>query len=162
MIPAGPDVALRAVGLALASVSIAFAGHMLLFGDGKVHVLGMEHLAIFAMPRGPTTVVAAPPPPPKDVVDMAMVGALVETAPVPAPPSKPEIVAARPDRVWILSEGKIVAAAPGDEVAGLGRIGAIVRREGAWAVLDGDGGVLLTLTSGANGVTLFKKTRIFD
>ena len=45
---AGPEIALRAVGTALAGLSIAFAGYMLAYGGGKVRVNGMEHLAIFA------------------------------------------------------------------------------------------------------------------
>ena len=53
MIAPGPEIWLRAVGTALAGVSIAFAGYMLAYGGGKVRVNGIDHLAIFAQPRGP-------------------------------------------------------------------------------------------------------------
>ena len=52
MIPFGQEIALRAVGTALAGLSVAFAGYMLAYGGGTIRVNGMEHLAIFAQPRG--------------------------------------------------------------------------------------------------------------
>ena len=158
---AGIDVALRAVGTALASVSIAFAGYMLAYGDGKVRVVGMEHLAIFAQPRGPA-IVAPPPPGGVTAVDMAATGSVVESAAKPQPASRPEIIAARSDRAWLRIDGKIVAIAPGESVSGLGRIGAIVRRGGGWAVLDDKGATLLTLAGPANGAALFSRRLIFD
>ena len=48
----GTDVALRALGAALAGLSILFAAYMLADGGYKIRVNGMEHLAIFAQPRG--------------------------------------------------------------------------------------------------------------
>ncbi len=166
MIPSGPDIALRAVGTALAGVSIAFAAYMLAYGDGRVRVLGMEHLAIFAQPRGSAIVGAPPPAPPQSAngtaIDMAATGSVAEGAPRPEPPARPEIVAARSDRVWLRTGGKIVAAQPGLDVAGLGRIGAIVRRGGGWVVLDDEGRTLLTLAGHANGAALFSRRLIFD
>jgi len=169
MIPSGPDVALRAIGVALASVSIAFACETLLYGDGKVHVTGMEHLAIFAQPRG-AAIVAAPPPaapapppsPSRTGVDMATTGSLAEADVSPAHPLRPEIVAARADRVWLRIEGKIVAATPGDTIAGLGRIGGIVLHDAVWTVIDDKGAPLLTLPARANAAALFSKKLIFD
>src|SRR6202020_1159876 len=52
MAPAHETV-IRAVGMALASLSAAFAMYMLAYGAGKTRINGMEHLAIFAQPRGP-------------------------------------------------------------------------------------------------------------
>ena len=52
MKPAGQEIVTRAVGTALASLSVAFAGYMLANGGGMIRVNGMEHLAIFAQPRG--------------------------------------------------------------------------------------------------------------
>ena len=60
MIPNEPDVGLRAIGTGLAGVSIAFAGYMLAFGGGEVRVIGMDHLALFAQPRGSAIAVVAP------------------------------------------------------------------------------------------------------
>ena len=48
----GHEIAFRAVGTALAGMSIAFAVYMLAYGGGKTRINGMEHLAIFAQPRG--------------------------------------------------------------------------------------------------------------
>ena len=166
MIPSGPDVALRAIGTALAGVSITFAGYMLAFGGGEIRVIGMDHLALFAQPRGSTIAPAAPaallPVAGATAVDTAPTGSVAESEPNPRPQARPQIVAARPDRVWLNTEGKIVAAGPGEEVAGLGRIGAIVRRDGGWAVLDDKGRTLTTLAGPANGAVLFSRNLIFD
>ena len=56
----GPEIWFRAVGTALAGASVLFAGYMLAFGEGKVRVNGIDHLAIFAQPHGqpPTGVTA--------------------------------------------------------------------------------------------------------
>lgn len=166
MIPTGPDIVLRAIGTALAGVSVTFAGYMFAFGGGEIRVVGMDYLAVFAQPRGSAIVMAAPaallPGPPETAVDTAPTGSVVEPLLNPQPPARPQIVAARPDRVWISTEGKIVAAGPGEEVAGLGRIGAIVRRDGGWAVLDDQGRTLATLAAPANGVVLFSRNLIFD
>ncbi len=85
------------------------------------------------------------------------------------PPAKPalgarpiEIVAAEADRVWLKIDGAIRTAAPGDNVAGLGRIGAIVARNGGWVLLDDKGAELLSVAKGANGASLFTRRRIFE
>ena len=46
--------------------------------------------------------------------------------------------------------------------AGVGRIGAIVARDGGWALLDDKGATLLAVTKGANGAALFARKRIFE
>jgi hypothetical protein len=165
MIPSGTDIVMRAVGTALAGVSIAFAGYMVAYGGGKVRVVGIEHLAIFAQPRG-STIVASPPVQPPSAsgaaVDMAATGSVAEIAPKPQPAARPEIIAARGDRVWVRMDGRIVAVAPGDDFPGLGRVGAIVRRDGGWAVLDDKGATLLTLAGPANGAALFSRSLIFE
>ena len=73
MAPAHETV-IRAVGMALASTSAAFAIYMLAYGAGKTRINGMEHLAIFAQPRGPGGAVHDPASPPADAstaVDLA-------------------------------------------------------------------------------------------
>jgi hypothetical protein len=169
MAPAHETV-IRAVGMALASLSMAFAMYMLAYGGGKTRINGMDHLAIFAQPRGAGNVVRDPAPPSADAskpVDMEATGSLAastgqvtsQAAPTPRPV---EIVAAEADRVWLKIDGAIRMAAPGDTVAGLGRIGAIVARNDGWAVLDDKGKELLGLTKGANGASLFTRRRIFE
>jgi hypothetical protein len=165
MAPAHETV-IRAVGMALASLSMAFAAYMLTYGGGKTRVNGMNHLAIFAQPRGPGNAVRDPAPPSADAskpVDMEATGSLAastgQAAPIPRPV---EIVAAAADRVWLKINGVILMAAPGDTVTGLGRIGAIVARSDGWVVLDDKGNELLRLTKGANGASLFTRRRIFE
>ena len=169
MAPAHETV-IRAVGMALASLSMAFAMYMLAYGGGKTRINGMDHLAIFAQPRGPGGAVRGPTPPSADAskpVDMEATGSLAgstgqvtsQAAPTPRPV---EIVAAEADRVWLKIDGAIRMAAPGETVAGLGRIGAIVARNGGWVLLDDMGKELLSVTKGANGATLFTRRRIFE
>ncbi len=165
LLPGGPDVALRAISTSLAAVSIAFAVHMLAYGDGRIRVLGMEHLAIFAQPRGAAPALLPPPadpPVPEDVVDMAETGSLVDPSPNRPPPARPELVAAEPGRAWLRIGGAIVAAEPGQEVATLGRIGGVVEQGDEWKVLDDRGATLLTLRRSANAAPLFLRKLIFD
>ncbi len=161
----GHEIVIRALGTALAGLSMAFAIYMLAYGGGKTRINGMEHLAIFAQPRGPGGAVGVPAPSPADtspVVDMAATGSLAASA-TKAPDARPvEIIAAQADRVWLKIDGVIRTAAPGDSVAGLGRIGAIVARNGGWALLDDKGAELLAVAKGANGASLFTRRRIFE
>ena len=165
MISHGPEVALRAIGTALAGLSVAFAGYMLAYGGGQVRVIGMEHLAIFAQPRGQATSGIAELPLAQGTkpVDMASTGSLADSGPGPAPtPTRIAIVAARADRVWLMINGAIRSAAAGDEVAGVGRIGAIVPRDGGWTLVDDKGATLATLEKRANGAALFSHKLIFQ
>jgi hypothetical protein len=145
----GHETVIRAVGSALAGLSAAFAIYMLAYGAGKTRINGMEHLAIFAQPRGPGGAVRDPAPPSADaapVVDMATTGSVAASVGKAGPDARPvEIVAAQADRVWLRIDGAIRMAAPGDTVAGLGRIGAIVARNGGWVLLDDTGAELLAV-----------------
>jgi hypothetical protein len=164
MAPAHETV-IRAVGMALASLSAAFAMYMLAYGAGKTRINGMEHLAIFAQPRGPGGVVRDPAPPSADAsaaVDMAATGSVAASAALATTPRPIEIVAAEADHVWLKIGGAIRMAAPGESVAGLGRIGAIVARNDGWVVLDDKGAELLVVRKGANGASLFTRRRIFE
>ena len=97
MAPAHETV-IRAVGMALASTSAAFAIYMLAYGAGKTRINGMEHLAIFAQPRGPGGAVRGPTPPSADgapAVDLAATGSLAASAGKAALGARPiEIVGA--------------------------------------------------------------------
>jgi hypothetical protein len=99
------EIVIRAVGMALASLSMAFAMYMLAYGGGKTRINGMDHLAIFAQPRGPGGAVRGAAPPPADAsaaVDMAATGSLAASAGQAALVARPvEIVAAQADRVWL-------------------------------------------------------------
>ena len=166
MAPAHETV-IRAVGMALASLSAAFAMYMLAYGAGKTRINGMEHLAIFAQPRGPGGVIGGPTPQSADVstpVDMAATGSLAASAgQASGGNARPvEIVAAQADRVWLKIDGGIRMATPGDAVAGLGRIATIAARNGGWVLLDDQGKELLGVAKGANGASLFTRRRIFE
>jgi hypothetical protein len=137
--------------------------YMLAYGAGKTRINGMEHLAIFAQPRGPGNVVHDPAPPSTDAaksVDMAATGSVAASAGLAAPPRPVEIVAAEADRVWLKIGGEIRMAAPGESVAG--RIGAIVARNDGWVVLDDKGKELLAVSKAGNGASLFTRKRIFE
>jgi len=125
----------------------------------------MEHLAIFAQPRGQATSGIAELPLAQGTkpVDMASTGSLTDSGPKkpPAPP-RVEIVAARADRVWVMINGAIRSAVPGDEVPGVGRIGAIVPHDGGWALVDDRGATLATVEKRANGASLFSRKLIFE
>lgn len=163
-IPNGPDIALHAIGFGLAGVSIAFAGYMAAYGGGEVRVFGMEHLAIFAKPRGQAAVASAPAPSPAraTAIDLTATGSVADGASRPEHSPAPQMIAARSDRAWLRMGGKIVAAEPGEEIPGVGRLSAIVRRDGGWVLLGDQGKILLTLAGGANGAELFSRRLIFD
>jgi hypothetical protein len=154
-----PDIVLRAVGTALAGASMAFAGFMLAFGGDEVRVFGIEHLEIFARPHG------APRdglPPVRGAVDMSSTGSVADLSPSSAPQLRPGIVAARGGHAWLRVDGKILPVSPGQIVAGLGQIAAIVHRDGGWAVLDEKGATLLALPDSANGAGLFSRRLMFE
>jgi hypothetical protein len=156
MAPAHETV-IRAVGMALASLSVAFAMYMLAYGAGKARINGMEHLAIFAQPRGPGGVIRDPLPQQagaSTAVDMAATGSLAGSGGQAAAGPRPiEIVAAQADRVWLKIDGAIHMAAPGVS---------IVARDGGWVLLDDKGKELLSVAKGANGAALFTRRRIFE
>jgi hypothetical protein len=165
----GQEIALRAVGTALAGMSMAFAVYMLAYGGGKTRINGLEHLAIFAQPRGsaggaPSAEGLAPPlADGRAAVDLATTGSLAASSGKDAPEARPvEIIAARADRVWLRIGGALRSAVPGDSVPGVGRIGAIVARDGGWVLLDDKGAALLAVAKGANGAALFARKRIFE
>lgn len=164
MIAPGPEIWLRAIGTAIAGASLAFAGYMLAYGGGKVRVNGIDHLAIFAQPRGPTAADAAeiarsPEIEPLGASAASTVDHEADAQPAPRPA---RIVAARPDRVWLMIGGAIRSAGPNDDVPGVGRISAIVRRNDGWALVDDRGTTLLTVANDANGAQLFSHKLIFE
>jgi hypothetical protein len=156
----GREPGLRAAGMALAGLSAAFAIYMLAYGGGKTRIYGMEHLAIFAQPRGaspPSQEEAAP------AVDLSATGSLAPQAPeAHEKPGPVEIVAANPDRVWLRVGSAIRTAARGDQVEGLGRIGAIVPRDGGWVLLDDKGAALLATPRESKSSSLFTRKMIFQ
>ena len=159
------DVALIGAGLALAGLSIGFASYMVALGDHEPRINGLEYLAIFAQPRGAREIVersASSAPPRAAAVDPTPTGSIAPRPPQANEP--PEIVTAERDRAWIKINGTIRAAALGDSVPGLGRIGAIVERGGRWVLLDETGAELAASAAprGADGAAPFTRPMIFD
>ncbi len=126
----------------------------------------MEHLAIFAQPRGTAPAAKALVLPPLTQLDTPVdltTTSSVDGSVRPATPPRPvEIIAARADRVWLRIDGAIRAAVPGDDIPRVGRIASIVPRDGGWALLDDRGATLLTVAKRGNGASLFTRKRIFE
>ena len=165
----GHEIAIRAVGTALAGMSTAFAIYMLAYGGGgrastdsstwRSSPSRAETRAERLRPRASLRRAQTPPA-------LSTWRRRVRSPPPPARPRRSrrpiEIVAARADRVWLRIDGALRSAVPGDTVPGVGRIGAIVARDGGWALLDDKGAALLAVTKGANGAALFARNRIFE
>ena len=115
---------------ALAGLSVAFAGYMLAHGGESVRVNGIEHLAIFAQPRGavadkPLVLPALTDGTP--ALDMTTTGSF-DASPRPPAPRPVEIVAARADRVWLSIDGVIRSAGPGDDLPRVARMYCVPKR----------------------------------
>jgi hypothetical protein len=165
MMPLGQEIALRAVGTALAGLSVAFAGYMLAQGGERIRVNGMEHLAIFAQPRGAAAEKSLVLPPLTELerpVDLTTTGSVDGGVRPAAPPRPVEIIAARADRVWLRIDGAIRSATAGDDVPRVGHIASIVPRDGGWALVDDKGATLLSVAKRENGASLFARKRIFE
>lgn len=127
------DAGLRLTGLLLATGSCAFAAHMLSEPDRQPEFAGLEHLAIFAMPstrRLPVETAAG-----RGAIDYTPIGtpggketkillagyALLDATAISALIRTPE--------------GAVVRSAPGETLAGGGRILSIHSRGGRWRVV---------------------------
>jgi hypothetical protein len=122
----------------------------------------MEHLAIFAQPRGSASSGATDDFRPSRPIAAAGVPSADEGGKASPPAQRVAIVAARPDRVWVMVGGVIRSVGPRDDVPGIGRINAIVRRDDGWALVDDKGATLLAVAKGANASALFSHRMIFD
>jgi hypothetical protein len=107
----GQEIAIRALGTALAGLSLATAIHMLAYSGAK-RVNGAEYVAISAELRGQTVETSPVKPPATPVIDIATTGSLPAAGKPALHPRPAEIVAARADRVWLRIDGAIRAAAP--------------------------------------------------
>ena len=145
MIPPGPEIGLRAIGTALAGVLVAFAGYMLAYGGGKVRVIGMDHLAIFAQPRGPATAGVTDDRPVGGKQVVRRVGEFDADRQADAQPAAaPGQDRRRTPRPRLAEDRRRdPLGGPRRRGAGVGRIGAIVRRDGGWALVDDKGATLL-------------------
>jgi hypothetical protein len=91
----GQEIAIRAVGTALAGLSLAAAVQVLAYGGANTRVDSAERAAIFADMRGHRVEASPLEPPATPVIDMATTGSL-PAAGKPALHSRPaEMVAAK-------------------------------------------------------------------
>jgi hypothetical protein len=163
------DVALVGSSLVAAVGAVVFAVSMLVEGDHRPKVNGLQYLAIFAQPHGtPKPSPAAPAPAPAlprpisgaGPIDMTPFGSIGPVAPSrarndPAPAGSIgaaaptdaagyALVAAHDDLAWLRQGMRIFAVRPGDEIPGVGRVEQIAQRGGHWTLVGGDGKTLLT------------------
>ena len=160
------DVALVGSSLVAAAGAIAFAGSMLIEGDHRPKVNGLQYLAIFAQPHGavkpsqaaapiaPVPVPAAGPidmtpfgsigpvAPPRASEDEAAPGSIGAAAPTGA--AGYSLVAAQPDLAWLRQGMRIFAVRRGDDVPGVGGVKEIAQRGGQWALIGAGGATMLT------------------
>ncbi|MGD0564856.1 MAG: hypothetical protein ABSA66_17425 [Roseiarcus sp.] len=147
------DFALVGAGVAMAVGSIAFAGYMLLQDNHEPRVNGLQYLAIFAKPRGPSPPTLAESPPvaaanrrvADDSLDMAPTGSIAHGAVGGSTGAEGyRIVAVEPGMAWLSNGSEIRVVKPGEVAPGLGRVASIVKRDGRWALVDESGATLLT------------------
>jgi hypothetical protein len=140
------DLALTLAGVATATGSATFAGYMLATNDRAPLINGLEYLALFAQPRGATRARPETPAPPVATagLDFAATGSIAPGSRGAAASGNFEVVAAESGLIWLRKGAAIFAARPGERVLGLGRIAAIVRRDGRWIALGEDGTPLLS------------------
>jgi hypothetical protein len=145
-------------GLTSAAASVVFAAAMVSRGDHQPLVNGMQYLAIFAQPSGRTapsaptattkfaTLGASPGSARTDAgasIDFNPTGSIPRVvAEEPAQSDPYRLVAVEPGMAWLRNGAEMRVVKPGDVAPGLGRIAAIVKRDGRWALV-GDSGVAL-------------------
>jgi len=187
------DVALFGVGLTSAAASVLFAAVMFTRGGDAPMVNGMQYLSVFGQPHRHLAVVAsvdpallrpAPPTPiptkvadskvatparadSRQSIDMSPTGSIVRNGDDPAPDAADpyRLVAVESGIAWLRNSVETRVIKTGDFAPGLGRVAAIVERQGRWTLLDDSGAVLLAADppapQGNNAVNPFSRRMIF-
>jgi len=179
------DIALFGVGLTTAAASIVFAGVMFSRAGDAPMVNGLQYLGVFGQPHGHIAIVAsvAPAPAPKAAkvadaratasaradsrqsIDMSPTGSIVRSGDDAPPDADPyRLVAVEPGMAWLRNSVETRVIKTGEVAPGLGRIAAIVKRQGHWMLLDGSGVVLLAAdppAPAAEAVNPFARQMIF-
>jgi len=177
------DIALFGVGVSSAAASVVFAAVMFSRAGDAPMVNGLQYLGVFGAPHGHSAVAAsaeparaaavkvadAKPATParadaRQSIDMSPTGSIVrgvEDAPVADPY---RLVAVESGMAWLHNSVETRVIKTGDVAPGLGRIAAIVRRDGRWTLLDDSGAVVLTAdlpAAGGAAVNPFSRRMIF-
>jgi len=183
------DLALFGVGLTSAAASVVFAAVMFARAGDAPMVNGMQYLSVFGQPHRHLAVIAsaeparAAAPAPvvakaadskaaaparadaRDSIDMSPTGSIVRSGDDAPPAADPyRLVAVETGMAWLRNSVETRVIKTGEVAPGLGRIAAIVERQGRWTLLDDSGAVLLTAdlpaTAGA-AVNPFSRRMIF-
>jgi hypothetical protein len=152
------DRALVGGGVAMAFCSVVFAGYMITDSDRQPYFPGLEYLAIFSQPShgGRPVQVAAHPAPMLarletaddvgvDPTPTGSIGPASRAEPPDAaglPPPRYRIVSSNGEAAWLESELGFRQIKPGEVLTGFGRVSAIERRNGRWALVADNGSVL--------------------
>jgi hypothetical protein len=158
------DIALFGVGVTTAAASVVFAVTMFTRADDAPMVNGLQYLGVFGQPRGHVTVVATAAPPPAAApapaatpvasaapargdsrlsIDMSPTGSIFRGGDGVPDADPYRLVAVEPGIAWLRNSVETRVIKPGDVAPGLGRIAAIVERQGRWTLVDDSGAVLL-------------------
>ncbi len=185
------DIALFGAGVTAAAASVVFAAVMFTRGGDAPMVNGLQYLGVFGAPHGHFAIVATVGPAPAraaapapaatriaDVrtaaparadshqsIDMSPTGSIFRSGDDATPDADPyRLVAVEAGMAWLRNSVEMRVIKTGDVAPGLGRIAAIVEREGRWTLLDDSGAVLLTadppVAAGA-AVNPFSRRMIF-
>jgi hypothetical protein len=183
------DIALFGVGVTSAAASVVFAAVMFTRAGDAPMINGMQYLSVFAQPHRHIAVVAsaeparaaAPAPAatkvadakaaapahadPRQSIDMSPTGSIGRGGDDAPPTTDPyRLVAGEPGIAWLRNSIETRVIKTGDFAPGLGRIAAIVQRQGRWTLLDDTGAVVLTADSPAAAtaaVNPFSRRMIF-
>jgi hypothetical protein len=174
------DISLVGCGLLTAFTSASFASYMLIQEAHGPFVRDMQYLALFARPRrssgsatdrvpdgNPGLASLSKETPIDSEVDMMPTGSISRASPAPSPTNLLRIVGGRPDVVYLSNGDAIRAVRVGDVIPGIGRVGAIAKREGGWTLLSDQGTPLFknefnTINQNIRGDTRFSRSLIFD
>ncbi len=185
------DIALFGAGVTTAAASVVFAAVMFTRGDDAPLVNGLQYLGVFGQPHGHVAIVATVGPAParaaapapaatrvadvrtaaparagsRQSIDMSPVGSIFRSGDDAAPVADPyRLVAVEPGMAWLRNSVETRVIKTGDVAPGLGRIAAIVERQGRWTLLDDSGAVLLAADLPASpgaAVNPFSRRMIF-
>ena len=185
------DIALFGAGVTTAAASVVFAAVMFTRGGDAPMVNGLQYLGVFGQPHGHVAIVATVGPAParaaapaaaatrvadvrtaaparagsRQSIDMSPVGSIFRSGDDATPAADPyRLVAVEPGMAWLRNSVETRVIKTGDFAPGLGRVAAIVERQGRWTLLDDSGAVLLAADPpGAAGAAVnpFSRRMIF-
>jgi hypothetical protein len=183
------DIALFGFGVTTAAASVAFAAVMFARAGDAPMVNGMQYLGVFGQPHGHMAVLASAEPAraavpapaatkvadaktaapahagPRQSIDMSPTGSIARGGDDAPPVVDPyHLVAVEPGMAWLRNSVETRVIKTGDFAPGLGRVAAIVERQGRWTLLDESGATLLAADPPASpsaAVNPFSRRMIF-